>query len=209
MINKGRQFRFAPLPWMTKEESGKRIFIAIELPDRVKEMLAARSVQLARLAGDVKTVARDNLHITLHFLGQVERSALEEMQALLADVCRGRGALRMRIGTAGCFPGLRQPRIVFIRAVRASGPDPQALQKDIGAGLARTGLAVDTRPWEPHITIGRLRKAGPRACDAVRAFIASSSESGYEFEAGSIAVFSSVLKAEGPRYLLISRIPLT
>jgi len=126
-----------------------RLFIAIDLPERVKESLARMRVDIpgARWVPDAQ------LHLTLAFLGDQEPEAIPRLKAGLSAI-RTPG-FRLRFSTPGCFPGHVHPKVLWV------GVEPEAHLERLAAQVQRVlrscAIAPEERPFFPHITLARLK----------------------------------------------------
>lgn len=134
----------------------RRLFVAIDLPKEVCWRLAQL---LAAPPRGVRPVRPAQLHLTLHFLGDVADAARAALPEVLARVSAGRFELGIR-GT-GVFPPRGRPSVLWA-AVAESAP-LTALHAAIGAALDSCGVEVERRPYVPHVTLARLTPAVPRA----------------------------------------------
>lgn len=137
----------------------RRLFIAIDLPRRVCWRLGQVLAQPPR---GLRTVLPVQLHLTLHFLGDVEDDAYAALPGALAGVKHG--AFPIAIRGTGVFPPRGRP-IVLWAGVAESAP-LVTLQSAIGAVIESCGLHVEHRPYVPHVTLARLTPAVPRAWTA-------------------------------------------
>lgn len=121
-----------------------RLFTAIPVPDDLRARL---SLMAAGIEG-ARWVPSENLHITLHFIGDVSEDRLEDIVAALDDV--GASRLSITLDGAGFFGSRGRARAVWIGVRRT--PELDALHDKTGRALQMSGLAlraVDTRPTSP------------------------------------------------------------
>ena len=132
-----------------------RLFIAIELPDDVKMKL----VGVIPKHSAIHRVAADQLHLTLHFLGDVAAEQLSLLKAALAEI-RLETCL-LEFDKTGCFPHLRYPRVFW------AGLKPQPLLERLTADIRQVvtscGIVTEEKPFKAHITLGRIKQ--PDSCD--------------------------------------------
>lgn len=132
-----------------------RYFIAIPLPDEARGRLIAvppPDVPGARLLG------REELHLTLHFLGEVDARKLDMVRAALATVKVN--AFPIALKGIGKFPPEGQAQVLWV-GVEANAA-LMALHHSIGAALADAiGFRVEKRPYSPHVTLARLNEPAP------------------------------------------------
>ncbi len=134
-----------------------RVFIAINLPQEVKDELGRALASLKRdlKQAPIRWAAADKIHTTLHFLGDLTDEQVEEVGDILAKVTPKYGKFKIKLGQIGFFPHKFRPRVVF---VDERCPDEIGdLQAEIGKELENLGYKVDSRPWHPHLTLGRIR----------------------------------------------------
>jgi len=134
----------------------RRLFVAIDLPKPVAWRLAQLLVQPPR---GVRPVRPGQMHLTLHFLGDVADAAHAVLPEALARVAFEPFTLEIR-GT-GVFPPRGRPTVLWA-GVADSAP-LAALHAAIAAVLASCGLEIERRPYVPHVTLARLTPAVPRA----------------------------------------------
>ena len=90
-----------------KESKGIRAFIAIEIPDAAKDLLAALSGRLRVPGVKASWVKPENMHLTLRFLGDVEPDRLETLADILEIAYQNREPFDLRIRGTGAFPNMR------------------------------------------------------------------------------------------------------
>ncbi|MDD1775923.1 MAG: RNA 2',3'-cyclic phosphodiesterase, partial [Candidatus Methanomethylicus sp.] len=88
-----------------------RAFIAIELPEAIRQKLMAFEKEIANAGGDVKLVEFENLHVTMKFLGDVSEASIERIAKVMGEVKAKPYQLRVK-GT-GVFPNNRMVRVLW------------------------------------------------------------------------------------------------
>lgn len=134
----------------------RRLFIAIDLPKPVCWQLGQLVAEPPR---GVRPVRPAQLHLTLHFLGDVDSDRLAAFKETLATVRHEPFTIAIR-GT-GVFPPRGRPSVLWA-GVAESSPLTE-LHDAIGAAIEACGLQVERRPYVPHVTLARLTPAVPRA----------------------------------------------
>ena len=128
-----------------------RLFVAIPVPEPLKDVLLP---QLDSIPGKFRIVPRENLHVTVLFLGEVEKSNLEGIKSGLASVASRHSPFDMHIKDVGVGPRPSRPRLIW---ARLKGYDAfSILCEDVRSSLAPYYLNQDTRPPRPHITLARF-----------------------------------------------------
>lgn len=176
-----------------------RLFAAIDLPEVVKVQLAALRTSMPT----ARWVGREQMHLTLFFIGETER--LDAVKDALAGVQAGR--FEMALSGVGRFPPAerRPPRVLW--AGVDAPPALRQLQAQVTEALVGSGFSADDRPFSPHITLARLKAERPLA--EVNRFL----EQQRDFQTASFPVeqftlFSSTLTPQGARYAAQAVYPL-
>ena len=127
-----------------------RLFCALRLPDDALERLVDWQ---ARLAAGGRLVPRENLHVTLAFLGHVAARRLPEVvDALCAAAASAAG---IRLSTVR----YRETRSVGMVVLDDEGSRATALADELQSRLEAAGLyRRENRPWLPHVTVVRFRE---------------------------------------------------
>src|SRR5688572_14114046 len=99
---------------MSAEPTTIRAFIALPIPEAVKAEIGRVQDELRRALPEhcVRWTKREQLHLTLRFLGNVETTCVLELTNAVGAACQGFPALNLRAERIGCFPDLRFPRVV-------------------------------------------------------------------------------------------------
>ena len=133
----------------------RRLFIAIDLPKPVCWRLGQLVAAPPRGVRPVRPV---QLHLTLHFLGDVEDAACAGLSEALAGVMHGAFSIAIR-GT-GVFPPRGRPSVLWAGVAESAALSE--LHAAIGAALVPCGLEIERRPYVPHVTLARFTPAVPR-----------------------------------------------
>lgn len=135
-----------------------RAFIAIELSDEAKAVLADVSETLANQtpSGAVKWVEPQRMHLTLRFLGNTPLDKLDELAAALDAVAEQHAPFRLALNALGCFPNGRRPRVIWV-GVEGDVARAQALRATIEEAIEPFGWEPEEKPFKPHLTLGRVK----------------------------------------------------
>ena len=183
-----------------------RSFIAIEIPSPLKARMEEIQRQLRRTDADVKWVRPEAIHLTLKFLGSIRQEDVERISQALALVVADGESFEVRVQGMGCFPNLRNPRVVWLGVDR--GKEALAsLQRAIEGKMAELSFPPEDRPFSPHLTMGRIRS--PRG----RVGLAQALEKhqGVEigtFQAREVILFRSELRPSGAVYTKLKEFPM-
>lgn len=130
------------------------MFVGLALPEDVRAALGEYLAECARLAPEQRWAAPANLHLTLHFLGSIDAAAVERVAEALGGIRRP--AFELRLGALGRFGTPARPRVLWLGV--AAGEQPlAALAGDVAARCREAGVAGDERPYNPHLTLCRVR----------------------------------------------------
>ncbi|MFN2384601.1 MAG: RNA 2',3'-cyclic phosphodiesterase, partial [Gemmatimonadota bacterium] len=131
-----------------------RSFVALPCPEGVRRALADASARWREIPADVRWTAPERIHVTLRFLGDATRLQLEVMDAALARRAAAAAPIVARSGRTGAFPDWRHPRVLWLGLDDDGGTARLAAEIDQDARAA--GFHPETRPFTPHLTIGRV-----------------------------------------------------
>lgn len=201
--------RDARLNGRTKRNRDKpfvRTFVAIPLPEAVKERLSGLIERLRERDVHARWVKPEQMHLTLRFLGEVPPQDAEHYGEMLALRLRGYGRFPLWPHGVGAFPSRRKPSVVWagVDGLRSPLFDVQAAAEEEAWAI---GLAEEKRAFRPHLTIGRIRdsRQGKRlqgALEGENAFDAG------VFLADCVALYASSLTPQGPHYRIVRAVPL-
>jgi 2'-5' RNA ligase len=135
-----------------------RVFVAIEVPDAVREALTRPLEALQPLHESIRVNPTDRLHLTLHFLGHLPRPVVEQLPPALAAVTVRHPRFRVTAQGVGAFPAVARPRVLWAGITGADLPRLNALQKELGGELRTGGLTVEGERFHPHLTLGLVRR---------------------------------------------------
>lgn len=164
-----------------------RLFVAIELPESVKD-------QLSRLQEGVpgaRWADPDQMHLTLRFVGEVDGPTRHELDHTLARV--DRASFELELAGVGHFETGRIPRVLWA-GVRKS-PELEDLQGRVDRAVRAAGIGAEDRRFMPHVTLARLRDTPPAR---VSRFLAHNGLFASDpFPVEGFTLFSSVLGRGG------------
>ncbi len=180
-----------------------RTFIALDLDSEIKARLSDLLRRLRwRGPKGVSWARESGLHITFKFLGEIDEAraarVAETMQAAAAAVPVF--ALRVR-GTGAFPPPPRPPRVLWV------GTDEPAavldLQARLEAGLEGLGFDRESRPFHPHLTLGRV-KSGSAPREAMAELERVKDAEFGEMPVRKITLFRSTLRPDGAVYSVLA-----
>ena len=177
--------------------SSHRLFVALRPPRPIRDLLRAamHGISAARWQDD------DQLHLTMRFIGEVDRHRAEDIAAALGAIHAP--AISARIAGVGLFDRRRAPHMIW------AGVEPlaplAALKRKVDQSLARVGVTAETRAFMPHITLARLnRSVGP-----VAPFLALHNDlASPSFVFDHVVLYESEMGRGGSRYHPVARFRL-
>jgi RNA 2',3'-cyclic 3'-phosphodiesterase len=169
--------------------ASKRFFVAIDLPESTRQLLAGLDPQIR----GVRWTDSAQMHLTLGFFGDV----LDNIDLVLREKLSAIefGAFFLPVSGIGTFSPKGTPKIIWIGVGKAH-PHLFQIHKRVQEAALAAGLEPELRHWHPHVTIARCRDV---SAQSLRKFLQSNAE----FDAGMIRVedfhlYSSKLTPAGP-----------
>ena len=183
-----------------------RVFVGINFTKKQRIKMHRAASALRTRALPVRWVEPENFHVTLKFLGEVRRGQTEKVLGAMERAVSGTPPFQAKIRGFGAFPTVRRPDVIWL-GVEAC-PEMRCLKQDLEWSLGDVGFTSESRSFHPHITLGRVRDEGGPG--AFRNLDEAFSELDFDevVRVRSIDLIRSHVSAEGPRYSVVSSIPL-
>ena len=167
----------------------KRLFVAIDLPESTRQLLANLDPHIR----GVRWIDPVQMHLTLAFFGDVADDIELALREKLGSI--EFGAFFLPVARVGTFSTKGAPKIIWIGVGRAH-PHLFQIYKRVHEAALAAGLESELRPWHPHITIARCRDVAPQS-------LRSLLKANEDLDAGMIRVdafhlYSSDLTPAGP-----------
>jgi 2'-5' RNA ligase len=178
-----------------------RLFVAVELPGAVRDVLAAGLGRLKRNQPGARWVRPEGIHLTLKFLGERPEGFVAEIDRAAAVALAAMPAIGVHLGGGGFFPNEHHPRVAWVGG-EAAGLEGWARALDDAA--ASLGVERESRPYAPHLTLARLER--PWGVQAVEHFRVEVGKWRFpEFAAREAVLVRSELTPAGPVYTVLRR----
>lgn len=132
-----------------------RLFVALDIPQEIRQRLARFVEGVQALAPDVRFVNPESFHVTLKFIGETNK--LDSIKSALSQVHVP--AFDVSFNGTGFFPGERNPR-VFWAGIQAP-PQLQQLASAVDSALRPVGFEPERGPYQPHLTLARSGSGRP------------------------------------------------
>ncbi len=149
----------------------------------------------------MKWVATDSLHVTLKFLGEVEPERLKRTWEAVRESLAGKTQFTMTLRGLGAFPNRNRVRVIW--AGIEEGRDGLAELADrVERACAAQDFAPEDRPFQAHVTLGRVREPVLNA-DLAAALEALVQEDFGEVLVDRVLLMRSQLTPKGPIYTVL------
>ena len=174
-----------------------RLFIGIDLDSKIKEELSKIIENLKKIKLDAKWVKKENLHLSLKFLGEVSEDKLEKIKEIILKVSKNLNPIEISTQNFGFFPNQNYPRVFFI------GTDKEEELKKVASSLEdeleKIGFEKEDR-FKSHITLARFRSL--KNIDLLKKELKNIDIS-LRFNFTEICLFKSTLTSDSPIYEVI------
>jgi RNA 2',3'-cyclic 3'-phosphodiesterase len=183
-----------------------RAFLAIELPDNWRPGLALVQGELKRSRADVRWVAPGNIHLTLKFFGNVPDDEIEPLALAAREAAAEAAPLQLKATSAGAFPSPNAPRVVWLGLGGDLVPLTQLYYR-LEKAFAALNYPPETRAFNPHLTLGRVKSPANR--ERLAKMLAKMPPLDWPaFTVQELILFQSVLSPKGSTYTPLRVIPL-
>jgi len=185
-----------------------RSFLAFELPQEIKTIVATTSGEMRKSPIDVRWVNVDNIHLTVVFLGSVPSEDLDSINKTVAGVCKRYDPFTIFLSGAGMFASRLNPRILWLGL--AGDLDRMAHYRNaLQKKLKPFGVKQEKRPFRPHLTIGRFRKGAGTSPPLEELLAGYKDLTSPETTVRELVLFRSDLKPGGAEYSKLNTWALT
>ncbi|HUY73046.1 MAG TPA: RNA 2',3'-cyclic phosphodiesterase [Candidatus Dormibacteraeota bacterium] len=131
-----------------------RAFFGLPVPATRLEPLSQYVEACASVAPEFRWVPPANLHLTVRFVGSVERELVDRVAGRLETA--GLSSFELELGDLGTFRRGRLVRVVWV-GLRSGAEQASELAARVEAECDRAGLASEARAFQPHLTLARAR----------------------------------------------------
>jgi len=187
-----------------------RLFVALSVPEEVKTEVRKAQAELRRSIGQAKVTwtRREQFHLTLKFLGNVQAERVGELVEAIRAACSGFAPLRLLAEGVGCFPDLRSPRVVWL-GVREAQEALPPLQRAIQTASANFTSQEREERFSGHLTLGRIKGIGrPEAESLARQAKAMAEKLFGQWTADGVQIMRSELSPQGATHTVLATIAL-
>ena len=174
-----------------------RLFISVNIDSREITSEIANFQKMVSFRG-IKVVQPDLFHFSLHFLGDTPKEVVPEIENIFNSIEQAPFTITMK--GSGVFPSLHNIKVLWI-GVSSGATELTSLQKQFKQPLENLNFKTDSRPYTPHLTIGRVKFLNPESKKTIQQAVREyqSVEFGSQ-EITNIHLMQSTLTPEGPIY---------
>jgi len=181
-----------------------RLFIAVTLPEEIKEEIGIFQKELKRKIKEAKIVLKDNLHLTLKFLGEVREEKVTEICEIIGKITCDFTAFPMEIKGIGRFPEGKKIRVLWVGAI--AGENLKKLNRIIEDKFEKLNFPKEER-FKEHITVARF-KTTPNISFVEEFEKKYNNKEWGKIEVSSIELIKSQLTPQGPIYTSVKNFKL-
>jgi RNA 2',3'-cyclic 3'-phosphodiesterase len=179
-----------------------RVFVAIPLPSELKAKLVILQQEFRQISMDATWVREAGFHVTLKFLGEVQPGRMPSIADAILETGQRYRPFSITLRGIGAFPNVSRPRVLWV-GLEQGGGVLRGLQKELEENLALRDFPPDERPYNPHLTLARLKHVKQH-----REFLTCMSghrddEIGH-FDVNCLELLESQLHSMGARYSVIN-----
>ena len=184
-----------------------RSFIAVPVDEAILVRLSALQQQLRQAGAPVSWTRPAGMHLTLKFLGNISEALIPRLGETLQPVAARWAPFTVSVVGTGGFPTLQRPRVVWA-GIRQGKDALAALAAEVDAAVNTLGFPPETRPYNPHLTLGRVKE--PKKLERLITLLQSHDGDYFgEMTAGELILFRSELSPKGARYTPLHRLTLS
>jgi 2'-5' RNA ligase len=182
-----------------------RLFVAVFPPAPVADRLSEAARRLAATVPNqaVAWTVAEQIHLTLHFIGNVCQDRIGEFEQKVREACRDVGPFTIQARGLGCFPSVARARILWAGLEGGSGR-LERLKANLDAALSKLGCVPESRPFHPHLTLGRVKVLSASAARALAAAMGEFRDTVFgDWTVSQIDLMQSTLLPAGAKYSTI------
>ncbi len=182
-----------------------RTFIAISVPEEIKERISDFQRNFKKGKGFIKWVRTESMHLTLKFLGDVEEDRIASMAESVQETVGSQKPFTISLAGTGVFPHPGRPRVLWV-GVEEGKEILISLAEKIDRSCTSLGFKPEKRKFSAHLTLGRVKSA--KGIDSTLSTVKTADFQGGSFQADEIVVMKSELRPEGAQYTPLHTIKL-
>ncbi len=183
----------------------KRTFIAIKIPVSKQMAGLIQDLKFALKDERIKWVENWNLHITLFFIGDTDKSIIDEIGNKLTDNLGKIKSFNLSCKEVGVFKSVYNPKVLWFGIGQSE--NLTSLKLVVNKVMSSLGFAIEERDFKPHLTIGRVKFVKDK--DKIKNVLAKYKEIEIQnFSIDEVIFYESKLTPKGPVYEVLKKITL-
>jgi 2'-5' RNA ligase len=183
-----------------------RLFIAAEFGPDLKDAVID-AITRARIANPPwRWVARDNIHVTLRFLGDTPDEDVDILAETVSRACSRVPAFEIQLGKLGGFPNLKKPRVLFYEVTEGAAELTSLAGRIEAALFEELAIPKEDRPFRAHATVARVKNPIPP--DVAARLEKAPPVDGRSQRFEKVSLMASELHRDGAIYRLVKGIAL-
>lgn len=183
----------------------KRLFLAIKINPEDKLQSLFQSLTTCCSKDKIKWVNIHNLHITLKFFGETDEIRIPEISDVIINAIKNINGFKFDISEIGVFGSSYQPKVIWLGINNTNELKNMAL--NLLAEFDKIGFLADRQNFVPHLTLGRINFV-----DDKKLFFENikrlNIQNIQKVKVDEIILYESILKKEGPAYIVIEKYKL-
>ena len=187
-----------------------RLFIALPIPTHATDAIgrAQEELRSALPAPAVRWTRREQLHVTLKFLGNVDAERGDELTGTIWRACARFGPLQLTARGLGMFPNLRRPRVIWVR-VADRDERLGTLHQLVDSASAPFTTERPEPSFTGHATLGRCTSLNRKETLTLARLAAEMEHRVFgEWRADAVEIVRSELGRGGSHHAVVAAVPL-
>jgi 2'-5' RNA ligase len=183
----------------------KRLFIALKVEPGESLLMMMSSLKAGLKEDSIKWINPGNIHITLAFLGDTEEKMLNPLSSMMKEICAGFGQFQIILKGSGVFRNFNDPRIIWTGI--ETSEKLIRLNDIIINGLKSINIKLEDRPFNPHLTLGRIKHISDKT--GLKTLIEQFQDSEFQLiPVSEVILYESILNQSVPLYKPVSSFKL-
>ncbi|MFW6281831.1 MAG: RNA 2',3'-cyclic phosphodiesterase [bacterium] len=178
-----------------------RLFLAVNLNENLKNTINKKIKDLNNNSKtSMKLVKKDNFHITLKFLGNVDEDKINLIKEKMDFLSKYHNSFILTIDKINAFPEIDYPKVIYL-AIKDQQNSLIKLHRDLDYKLNEIGFKRNERVYLPHVTLARTSKDTDikRLSIIIKKYKDRISINN-KIQVKKIYLMKSILKEDGPIY---------
>ncbi len=183
-----------------------RSFISVDLPDELTGRIKNLQDRLRETNADINYVSPEKVHVTLKFLGDVDKKMVPRIEEKLRNALSGFSEFKASIEGVGVFPNMDYIKVIWLGVDRGEKEFEQ-LFSSVEQEMVDLGFEEEEHDFVPHATIGRV-KSGKNKGKLINKL--KNIEEAYigKIDVNKVLLKKSELKPNGPEYTTLREVDL-